>query len=471
MGEHPSSTRHSVSRWLLLLPVLAGVISSAPLIAAIPRMRLLGDDYIVAAYVSVLGIGDSSGLWLNFYSSPVATLGLFTHGWFLVNTSPAFAYFPSSLLLLVLVSIVGFVALRLASRTRPPLTWIVASIPVTVALWILAFGGLGGVHDTVTLVAQLNWPSAAYRQLLALSYFAAIAAIVLLRPRLMWWSLLPVYLLGTLVTLVSLNPLPDLLAYFLTTVIVIIANSRAHGDLHRRQRMVVTSMLALGQASGIAYLLLSPGMQGRRKWLDFPGYDPPIISSVVQQIPIFLREALNPTLPIVVLVAAALTMVVTRALPRHTAPEGAVGFQLKLLLVGVSSLFALLAVTGSTNVLLGPAAVWHRWGLQEVSFIGAVLIGIAIAPRLTTRIGLRGLSALATFGLVLALIPSISAHNLIEDRQVRWPEGDAPMSYIWDKEMWSTCWGVLTQRAQRQHAGTFIPINPCGDLIEVSSPE
>jgi hypothetical protein len=454
---------------LLILPVAAAMISLIPLVLAIPRMRLLGDDYILAAYATTLGIGPSVQLWSMFFASPVFSTWLFVNGWFLANLAPVLAYVPAVTLMFSCVACAGFVILKLMDVGGHPWAYLLSSIPITLALWVLAFGNLGGEHDRVTLVAQLNWASAGYRSLLALVYFLALAGLLMVRPRTAGLPAILVLLLGALVSLTSLNPMPDLISYVLSTLIVIALVARSRNDPFRFRRIKLLTIFALGQVLGLVYLLASPGMRGRRTWLPFAGYEPEPLAAIGNQVPAFLREALNPSLAIIILTVAALTVALGAASGNPHQLSSTRAFQLNSLLAGMGALFVLLTLSGSTNVLLGPAAVWHRWGLQTVAFILALLLGVHLGKLVANRFRMIAGVAVATVGLMTAAIPTLAALELVSLREIKWSSGDAPLEYIWDKGMWAACWDVLQDPNPRQHAGPFIPINPCSDLVELTN--
>ena len=270
-------------------------------------------------------------------------------------------------------------------------------------------------------------------------------------------------LLGLLFTFVALNPLPDLIAYGVTSLVFAVFLK-----FHRRNYVNETSAraflyLALGQVMGVVLLFLSPGSRGRRQWLDFPPPPDPV-GSYAQQLVVFAREAANPSLAIVLVGATALTLLVAGTTSNRMEHHQE---QLKIMTLGFALLALLLVLTGSTNVLLAPGAVWHRWGLQVVVFLLIILCGIWLGNLIHQRVHVP-VVVVATMAIVTAisgLLPSLTLNSLVSGRASNWLDQETTLLYIWDRDMFPECWEVLSKPDDAEITREFVPVNPCRDLV------
>jgi len=459
--RHKTPGSRQAVRFLILGAV--SLVSFSPIVIAVANMRLLGDDYILAAYASAIGPVSSVVTWSTFYASPLFSTYMFMHGWWFTVAPEWLQYAPSFLITAGLAALSGWTVMRVVSGVRWP--WFV-SIAVAVSflpMWVLAMGNLGGEYDAVTLLAQINWVSSTYRGLLAYTYFFIVLALVFrLRILRRFNRSLPI-LLGVVFSFVALNPLPDLLAYGTTSLALatLLALDRSHFADGTSTRAFI--YLAIGQAIGIVLLFLSPGSRGRRQWLDFPPPGDPV-GAYVQQLMVFMREAANPSLAVVLIGVASLTLIVS-GLPNNQMDQYRP--QLRVLVLGFALLAVLLVLTGSTNVLLAPGAVWHRWGLQVVVYLLVVLCGVWIGSEIHRRARVPSVVAvsIASVTVLIGLLPSLTVNSLLSDRATNWNERSSALLYIWDREMFPDCWAVLSQSGGTTQPKEFVPVNPCRNLI------
>lgn len=454
-----------LSRRCLGLPLLLAVAlgSIAPLLVSLPFMRLIGDDYIFAAYAKVLGILASVALWSNFFASPVASFFMFLHGWWAAVVPTWMTYLPLSLFMMLFAAAVGMSIIASATGLRLGRLQVVTVGLFSVTMWILAFGNLGNDHDAVTLFSHLNWFSASYRAVLAFAWFFAVFLILLVPARLPSKAAPLIFIpLGLLLSLIALNPLPDLLAYLFGTLLLAVLSQRSSSDGWSSSRVRRLLFLALGQALGTALLLMSPGAAGRRQWLRFSSPEDPV-AAVAGQALVFAREAVNPSLILVFVGTSALVGFLALTNPIRERCHIPALWDLTWV---STALLILLTMSGSTNVLIGPGAVWHRWGVQAMAFIAcllwASLAGLAIAKR---WVRLRfSLLVIAMVCSAISFVPSLSTSLLIMDRAKSWAESDSEVMYIWDKKMFAECWAVLQEGGSPGRSSDFVPVNPCNDL-------